>query len=337
MTKSKRYIEKRKEKFSEIINKNQSYKQVYEMATKNGDLDILSDLIGEVDGRNFFVNEMWMYFDTKNREKLLDFTTIVGIQELSSKLNKEFGNKVQNLYSQKKVDFLDVMQLVNVTNNISPEAKDEQAKYMGYLLDMFSDPNLMVGIHRTGGTVSGEKIKNDGLYLTGHLSSGVASKIEGEDIRRTLERNVSFDDKHPGMSVAQVCVGGNYKNYWSMENVDIVLVGIPRNEIEKNSDTSNYVYNNGIQAVLNPKYILGYATVNSKNNTIVGVQSDYKSKEEEEIKNTLEQWKEGIEDVPMLPEYSGLKAKFFNFLDKIKGKGKNNLQRDNYKEDDREV
>lgn len=336
MAKSKRYIEKQKGKFAEIINKNQSYKQVYEMAAKKGDLDILSELIGEVDGRNFFVNEMWMNF-TKDREKLLDFTATVGIQELSSKLNKEFSSKVQKLYSQKKLDFLDVMQLVNVTNGISPEIKDEQAKYMGQLLDMFTDPNLMVGIHRTGGAVEGEKIQNEGLYLTGHLSSGAVSSIEGEDIRKSLDRNVSFDDRHPGMAVAQVCSGGNYKNYWNKENVDIILVGIPKDEIERNSNTSNYVYDSGIQPVLNPKYILGYATVNSKNNTIASIQSNYKSKEGQEVTNVLEQWKEGVADVPMLPEYSGLKAKFFSFLDRIRGKNKNDLQKDNSKDDDREV
>lgn len=331
MAKSEKYIEKQKEKFVESINKNQSYKKAYEMAAKKGDLDILAELIGEVDGRNFFVNEMWMNF-TKDRKKLLDFTATVGIQELSSKLNEEFGSKIQKLYSQKKLDFLDVMQLVNATSKFSPEMGDEQAKYMGQLLDIFLDPNLVVGIHRTGGAVEGKQIQNEGLYLTGHLSSGAVSSIAGEDIRTSLDRNVSFCDNSPGMAVAEVCTGGHYKNYVHKENVDIILVGIPKDEIERNPDTSNYVYDSGVQPVLNPKYILGYATVNTKNNSIASIQSNYKSIEEQEA-NVLEQWKEGIADVPAIPEYSGLKARFFGFLDRIRGKNKNDLQKDGYKDD----
>jgi len=45
---------------------------------------------------------------------------------------------------------------------------------------------MKVGIHRTGGYVSGEKIEQEGLYLTGHISSGAVVTSNRETIENTL-------------------------------------------------------------------------------------------------------------------------------------------------------
>lgn len=335
MGKSERYIAKRKEQFADLINKKQSYKDAYVLAEKNKDLNILANFITESDDVANFINDMWTAF-IPNRKQMFEFTSNLGIQELSSRYTPELGQKLQDLYSQRKINFLDVMQLVSMNDkeDIDPSMREKNAEQISYLLDVFTDPTMEVGIHRTGGSVSGEQVCNQGLNLTGDLSSGVRNDLSDRDIMSTLEKNVSFYQKNPGMSVAQIAVGGNYKNYGQFENVDIILVGVPKDKITETPDVSNYIHYDGEQPVLNTEYILGYVSVNTRKNIINEVYSDYTPQKDLEVEKALSQWKEGIQDVPQMSEYTSLKTKFFGFLNRILGKDKTRLDKATYNKDD---
>ena len=142
---------------------------------------------------------------------------------------------------------------------------------MNYLLDLFCNDNLVVGIHRTGGMVSGKQIEQNGLYLTGHLSSGVSPSYDS-DIISTLSKNVSFYDNNPGMGILQTCLSGSYKNYGKQEYIDIILVSLPK-ELLANPE-NDIIIGELPQKNLNPKYIFGHAVVNSKKNSIEDIVSN---------------------------------------------------------------
>jgi len=335
MAKSEKYIQKQKDKFAKQINETQRFSEVYLMAQKKGDLDILADFLGETEKRVEFLEEMWMS-SIKDRKSLFKYASEIGIQELSERYTPELGMKLKSMYDEGTIKFLDVFSLVNINDGVSKEGKTieeynfqkaEQAKNISYLLDVFSDPDFEVGIHRTGGYIKGDEIKSKGLYLTGDLSSGYVNSIENEDIKTSLERNVSFYTGNPGLAVAQVCSGGHYKNYMKSEQSDIMLISIPKRDVESEALTKDFVkYDDGTQPTLDPKYVLGYVTVNNKDNSISSIHSDYKPKEKISPKLALAQLKNGVEGIVKDQEYTSIKSRFFSFLDKILGKNKNNKQ-----------
>ena len=323
---NEKYIINQKTKYMELCNSSQSFEAAYELAAKKGDLDILQDFIGEVDKRVDFVEEMF------TKGIAYDFAGRIGIDEISRKFGEVVGKKVDLLKSQGKLKFFDITQLVFIQNRAdamvkeglitpeqAPKVQVEQGEFVGQLLDMFTDETMDVGIHRTGGAIDGKTIQQKGLYITGHISSGVAHDFNPKNIRSDLDKNVSFYPGTPGLAIRQVCVGAGYKNYF-LDDVDIALIGIPKGEL-KGEDMISY---DGEQPVLKPEYIIGYASVNRETATINSLETNYRSKQSPEA--ILEEWKKSVAMVPKQPEYQGIKGKVMNFINKFLGKDKNQEQ-----------
>lgn len=330
MEKSDKYSQKQKAKYAELINGSQSFKEAYFLAEKKGDLDILDDFIGEIDKRADFINDMWLSAGG-NQKQLIEFAAKTGIKELYGRYTPQLGQKIEGLLGQGKLKLVDVLMLVNMNNGVSKDGKTPeeitalkkgQADKISYLLDIFTDPELEVGIHRTGGAVSGKEIKEKGLFLTGHLSSGHVNNVENEDIQSSLDRNVSFYQTSPGIAISQLCTGGHYKNYGQNQFADIVLVGIPKKDLENQTPTEQFVKYDNEQPTLDPKYILGYVTVNNNDNSIHQIEADYEQKQTIDQAYALKQLREGTLDVTKDPEYTSIKSKFFVFLNKLIGKDK---------------
>lgn len=328
MDKTEKYIQKQKANFAAKINETQSFKDAYVIAAKKGDLDILGEVIGELNKRSDFLDEMWLA-SVEEPKKMFEFASKVGIQELYKRYTPELGQKIESLKAQDKLKFLDIMMLVNMNSGVNIEGKtaeevnllkQNQAKQISYLLDVFTDPEIEVGIHRTGGAVSGKEIKEQGLFLTGDLSSGCVNSIENEDIKTSLERNVSFYPNAPGLAISQICVGGHYKNYCQLEQTDIMLIAVPKEDIENGSLTEGFVKYDHNQPTLDPKYVLGYVTVNNNDNTINQIEADYTPQPSVDVNYALEQLKSGTLEVTKDPEYNSLKNRFFRFLNKLRGK-----------------
>ena len=194
-------------------------------------------------------------------------------------------------------------------------------------MDLFTDDNLRVGIHRTGGAVSGEQIEQQGLFLTGHMSSGVFEKDSNESLGSTLEKNISFYDhmsNSPGRAIRDICTGGNYKNYYNKENVDIVLVGIPK-DVFNNNDKS-IISQNGYQSILNPDYVIGHVTVNTYSNTIDSISRNrFRNNDLWKIKNEFnyrddvvisndEQKLKKCYEIAKRPENRGIMKRAFDYI-----------------------
>lgn len=323
---SEKYIISQKTKYMELCNSTQAFEAAYQLAAKKGDLDILRDFIGEVDKRADFVDEMFC------KGIAPDFSSRVGIDEIASKFGDVVGKKVELLQSKGKMKFFDISQLVFIPNRAeemqkeglissdqAPKIQEEQGQFVSQLLDMFTDETMDVGIHRTGGAVDGKTLQQKGLYLTGHMSSGVGGGIDTKDLRSDLDRNVSFYTGTPGLAVRQVCAGAGYKNYF-LDDVDIALIGIPKGELKG----EDMIYYDGAQAALKPEYVIGYASVNRNTATINSIETNYRSKQSPEA--ILEEWKNSVAMVPKQPEYQGIKGKIMSFINKFISKDKNQEQ-----------
>ena len=264
MEKSKWYVARQKKKYSKIVEKDRGFIEAFPKALKNKDLNTLGEYIIQNDKVREFEEQVFdaTLGDIEHKQELLDFGIKVGIDEIRCKYGEEFSNKIQKMCDEEKLGFFDVYNLAIV--NVDREKIDE----ISGLIDIFADDRFKTGIHRTGGSVSGDVISSEGLRLTGHLSSGsINDRFEIED----LDENISFYDS-PGLAIGQIACGGNYKNLMQAENIDIVIVAIPIKDIEARED----VILHGQIDILNPKYVQGYVTVNSKENKIISTTRNNK-------------------------------------------------------------
>ncbi|MBQ6991847.1 MAG: hypothetical protein IJN50_02890 [Clostridia bacterium] len=344
--KSDRYILKQKDKYAKLINKDQNFISAYQMAYKKGDLDVFMDFLEEVECSAEFVDRLLIdslgNLEKEEKVALNEFAEKLGIRELNNRFGEDFGRKILQLYSEKKIKYIDIQQLLcinekskklNTNGQLSKieieTIRMEQAQQISELLDLFTNDELQVGIHRTGGSVSGAVIKKEGINLTGHLSSGAHESIDYKNIQTTLDKNISFYNR-PGEAIRQICKGANYKNYMGIDDVDIILVGIPKKALVDNN--REIILTDSSQPRLNPKYVLGHVSVNKNTNTINSIQMDDRMKERnhETInsgdyqKNDTEKWLQDLrrctEVAIRQPEYEGIKGKLFKFFDMIRGK-----------------
>ena len=356
--KSEKYIYKQKNKYMKSINKTQKFLEAFTLASKKGDLDILASFLKETEKRAEFVEsilyDVWNDYAKSDPGLLSKFAVQLGIDELTDRFGQEFGDRLNQANINQKLNYLDVQQLLLVQQKAEiekannpyiteiqiNEIKKSESQKMCKLFDLFTNDNLVVGIHRTGGAVSGEQIEQQGLFLTGHMSSGVINDYDnGENVEKTLEKNISFFDKPvcaPGSAIRQICVGGNYKNLMQKEKVDIVLVGIPRDKLESNDQS--ILLKDGYQKTLNPEYVIGYVTVNTNSNTIDSISENrYRKNDLWKTQNNLDYRNNAVlsndelklkqcYEIARQPENRGILKKAF---DCIKGlvRGKDNFDK----------
>jgi len=289
-------IKRKKARWNKLLGKGKiSFEKLYDEAQKRGELAVLFEFLEETGRGEEFVKDekccLWgIYFKTEG--ELHDFALKVGIAELSKKYGTRLKDKLEKLAEIGKIHYMDIYQLLVIPNiadvrtNNSPEEKQSMRKkqetQLCSLLDLFTDDKLEVGIHRTGGNVSGKTIQEEGLWLTGDMTSGV-SRYDVD-----LDRNISFYDD-VGLSIRNIVFSTDYKNYGE-PNVDIILVGIPRGErkqIEKK--LTDIKQEKQEQAVLPTEYILGYATVNACDNAIERLEINGKEIGEVAEGETVEQ------------------------------------------------
>lgn len=373
------YKQGKRNQFAKAINKTQNIKndelrskaenevmkKLYVNANKkrkNGDLDIFREFLLEAEIGKTFIDAVFLDLWNTKESDLAHFASEVGIDELTRRYGNSLGDKLNELYSSKKIQYLDIQQLLKITRDSdvfkenNPGISTEVLKYTDQkqgdnlikLLDIFTNENVKVGIHRTGGSVSTKTICREGLHLTGHLSSGVTNNMYDSNIESTLSKNVSFYE-YPGMAIYQTSVGGNYKNSFNKDLIDIILVGIPKNKFGiGNSDI--ILYDNNLK-ILNPDYILGGVTVSSKSNSIIAVsenkeQNKYSSQDIERLskpsEHMIDKEKEKIKQIQQVfakaytesqkPEYQQAKSGFMSYvkdlLKRNKDKNKNKSEQE---------
>ena len=372
---NERYITRQKDNYVKILNKTQeiedeqqrieeerkAFKKIYEKANKRkkkGDLNILQEFLKETETGDKFVNAVFYDLFGTGPEDLSIFATNVGINELTNRYGENFGNKLKQLFLANKIKYIDIQQLLQVPQEAliarqnNPGISDDvihvvqqyQSEKLSKLLDLFTDDKIRVGIHRTGGNVSGKKIESEGLILSEHLSSGIFDYSRDDNIESTLSKNVSFYND-PGMAILQTCVGGKYKNYCGNKSVDIALIGIPKEKLMNNEE--GIILYDYPQKVLNPKYVIGRVVVDPITDTIMMVEDNneksfYSEEDIEKLSKFPEHVKDKESDVheritemlkeahdrSVKPEYQETKKSFMSFVKSLLHKKNRETQKE---------
>lgn len=199
----------------------------------------------------------------KEKRRFFEVTSKVALEYFGEVYGQELQEKLERAYKENSIDFIDIAQIGMLHLGKNPK---EQGAIIGEILDLYGDNSHIIGLHRTGGGCEGEIINSEGIYLTGHLSSGIDFRGYN-NVENELEQNISFE-KRPGIFARCVATGGNYKNLFNQEYVDIAIVAIPKDELKKARNIQDVIIEDGTQPRLNPKYVRGYITVNSRDNTM---------------------------------------------------------------------
>ncbi len=214
--------------------------------------------------QNLFDSLIELSSNEKEKRRFFEVSSKVALEHFGEVYGKELKEKLEKAYKEKRIDFIDIAQIGILDTGKNPH---QQGAIIGKILDLYKDDSHIIGLHRTGGSCEGEIINSEGVHISGHLSSGVEfrgySSIENE-----LDQNISFE-KRPGIFTRCVATGGNYKNLFNQEYVDIAIISIPKDELKKARNAQDVILEDENQARLNPKYVKGYITVNSRDNTMI--------------------------------------------------------------------
>lgn len=129
------------------------------------------------------------------------------------------------------------------------------------IYEEFMDSDYTLGLHRTSNISAANSIYNEGLKLTGHLSSGAKVDFNNLD---NLDLNISFVNSQNNVGFAQFLYSmqsaSSYKNYKGDNTGYAMLVKIP-----KSANIKDIIYydNNGVP-VLKPEYVVGKVEVNGR-------------------------------------------------------------------------
>ncbi|MBE6152433.1 MAG: hypothetical protein E7165_03890 [Firmicutes bacterium] len=144
-------------------------------------------------------------------------------------------NKMNMQEYAQAMDFFKVRDNISLTNKTGME-----------LENLFFDDDYIIGVHRVG-KGNTQSILDNGLYLTGHQSSGAFTG----DI--DLNRNITFSDDYFGF-VKDLSEGATYKT-GGLGYGDAVIVKIPKSDI---NDFNKILDFDGTTYKLKPEYIEGY-------------------------------------------------------------------------------
>ncbi len=210
----------------------------------------------------FFGNVMEIiskvYHNQDLKKRIIEIAEQLMLKYTKKVYGYEIYSKIYELYMNNKLDLFSIEALSTYifTKNIPSSTFNE-------ILDLYTEHKL-IGIHRTGGwDNAGETISNDGLKLTGHISSGIKSTVN-TSMEDKLSENISFCNKI-GTFLASSVGGANYKNLLEKKYVDIVIT------IIDNENDDNIIVENLDGEILNPEYIYGYLKVDVENNSIIDI------------------------------------------------------------------
>ena len=339
--KKKEYIRKQKNKIDDSIIKTGQLLPAFQMSYQSGDIDIFSEFLEENNLQEAFVEnalEDLANLSEDNQKMKKCFIKLIesqGLSYLKKVYGQELGIKLENLYKTGKIGFLDFSQMVAINKETDVE---KQGVIIGKILDLYENDDLEIGIHRTGGWKdSGKIINSEGLIISGHIASG-ANSNDYTDIKSKLEQNVSLE-KHPGTLILSIATGENYKNILGKEYVDISVIAIPKQEFEKKEQ--EIIINKGKELILNPKFIKGYVTVNSRTRTLNQYVenpkyiSEQKYEETENTHTETKKWLNRFKNWEQTSEQSKLsqiKAKIMTVFHNLSPKSKKNVEKQSGKE-----
>ena len=191
-------------------------------------------------------NEIAKLFEKKGYtpEKIEHMFNNMDLEQLTDILQ---GNR----YACKKYyEFMDYDQYKYIDNSIAEKIEK--------MLKNDSD-DYIYGIHRTQKLDVAKTIYDEGLYLTGHVSSGVSNE-HWFDLNE-LERNITFD-KNIDSFMFHICGASSYKN---LDNMGYgMVIKIPKKNLDDMRSLLYYISDEN-QYVLKPEYVVAKIEVKNGN------------------------------------------------------------------------
>lgn len=161
--------------------------------------------------------------------------------------NSAYEYKLKKKYPWAYEDIKDWRSLGTITADVEKNLKE-----------IFFDDDYVIGVHRTAMDGSANSIYNDGLKLTGDLSSGVVNK--NIDLENNIEFIKNESDFNYEFFKRQVRTASMYKTFNKKGHA--MIVKIPKSDI---GNFDKILTHNGTNYVLKPDYVVGDVFVDDLN------------------------------------------------------------------------
>jgi len=289
--------------------KNKLIKDFQKSLKKNQIAEFYNNIISNGLSKQF-IHEAFLSTYSRAYEGILEdvskFSLMLANPILKEKFGEELTDKMSSiLYNTENIFLknLNIMELVEFSFSAKTE---EERNILNKILQMGENKDNILGVHISRDEI-GDKISKEGLHLSGHSSVAfVKSNNEirnKEDIMYTLSKNITFfDDDIIGLLV-HMHKNRGYKNITGADK-DMILVSIPKENLENNSYNIIEERDNGLAQFLNPQYIKGYAKVCYQTGSIakfidnpqyIEQTEEKQSNTEEKQNNNVEYWKGKLE------------------------------------------
>lgn len=275
----------------------------------------------------------------KQAKDLSSFVLKLSRGTFEQKFGPELTDKfTKNIYESKhpSIGIFNTVMLMNPDIKVNSQYEAEE---MIKLFDFASEKDMVVGTHIIGSDI-GDKLSKEGISLTGHKWVANDYGNRNGNIKGRLEKNITFFENDPINFITHIIRSRGYNNPTSQFN-DIVLVSIPKEELEKNEENIIVQKDIGVgpEDCLNPEYIKGFVRVSTKEGNIEEIYSNpiFKDRSANEHENTVQSlgtddWKskfKGWYEQANTSKIKRVKNKVMNFLREISNKNKEkSTQRD---------
>lgn len=299
--------------------------KLYEYIVKN---NLTQELITQI-----FYDTYMSYRDKEQEEaamKLSNFALKLSINNLTKKYGEKLTNRFVKIidgmqYSSQRN--FNLFRLMNMNRNV---LKEEEQNKIEKILEIASKKDTIIGTHITGREV-GDTYNSEGIPLTGHkfASNDYTRNNYQENVKIVLEENVSLFQDNPIEVIMQLIGNRGYNNNYGAEWNDVMIVQIPKEELEQNQEGIIIEKENGLY--LNPSYIKGFARIGITDGNIEAfvdnpafIEKDTEKKTVEELsteewKSKFGQWYEASKTTQM----QKLKSNVINFFKGLLNKKKN--------------
>lgn len=210
------------------------YRQSYESSIKHID-------IGKID------NSKIISLYDRSKTILKDKVGAVNLEWFNKVKNSAYEYKLKKKYPWAYEDIKDWRSLGTITADVEKNLKE-----------IFFDDDYVIGVHRTAMDGSANSIYNDGLILTGDLSSGAVNK--NIDLENNIEFVKNKTDLNYEFFKRQVRTASIYKTFNKKGHA--MIVKIPKADID---NFDKILTHNGTNYVLKSDYVIGDVSVDDLN------------------------------------------------------------------------
>jgi len=317
------------EQFQKYIKRGKT-EQFYEYIVQN---DLVDKFIEQSFFETFRKNYKPGTEEYKNAINLSNFALKLSREVFNQKFGPELSDKFSRIiYEQEQPSSRIFMISQLMKPNIRVNSKKEAIE-MVKLLDMVSSEDCIIGTHIIGSDI-GKFLAENGIQLTGH--KWVANDYGNRDgnVRKKLEKNITFFDNDPIGFVTQIIQSRRYNNPTTEFN-DVMVVSIPKEELDKNQEgiVVQTDFGVGPEDCLNPEYINGFVRIGVRDGEIEGFYDNpkFKNKSSRNLNENIPEslsisdWEskfEGWYRQANVTHLQSLKNKVMSFLKTITGKNR---------------